>query len=142
MKVIILLFLFYPLYFIFANQLQSKLIINIDKFNNDKGKAYVAVFNNGEAFSMNGENALKYGIFEIKNRKLGVEFNNLDYGKYAVSVFHDENNDGKLNKNFLGIPKESIGVSNNVKNKFGPPTFEQAKFNINQSVIEINIQMQ
>ena len=58
---------------------------------------------------------------------------NLKYGKYAISVIYDEDNDGKLNTNFLGIPTEHVGSSNNVKGSFGPPSFSDTAFIFNKS---------
>jgi len=51
-------------------------------------------------------------------------------GVYAVSVFHDENMNQKLDKNFVGVPKEGYGDSNNPKKKMGPPSFEETKFQL------------
>jgi len=50
-------------------------------------------------------------------------------GKYAVSVFHDENSNGKLDTNFLGIPREGVGASNNAKGHFGPRNSARQRFN-------------
>lgn len=47
-------------------------------------------------------------------------------GRYAIILFHDENQDGRLDKNLLGIPNEGFGFSNNVIGFFGPPSFEDA----------------
>jgi len=58
-------------------------------------------------------------------------FTNLPAGIYAISVFHDENMNQKLDKNFVGVPKEGYGASNNPKKKMGPPTFEEANFQLN-----------
>lgn len=127
---------------IIAEERKGKLLIHIEGFKHNNGKAFVALFNNPNAFPMKGENAFKYGVYSINNRQLIVEFDDIDYGEYAISVFHDENGDGKLNTNFIGIPKESVGVSNNVKGTFGPPDFEDAKFILNQSVKKIMIKMQ
>ena len=58
-----------------------------------------------------------------------TEINNvLPHGEYAVTLFVDFNGNNKLDKNFLGIPKEQYGFSNNVMGKMSPPTFDQAKF--------------
>ena len=54
-------------------------------------------------------------------------------GKYAISIIHDENNNDKLDTNFIGIPKEGFGFSNNPRIMFGPPSFEKASFEINQA---------
>jgi uncharacterized protein (DUF2141 family) len=52
----------------------------------------------------------------------------LSEGTYAISIFHDVNADSVLNKNFMGIPKEPYGFSNNAKGTFGPPSYEDASF--------------
>ena len=49
-------------------------------------------------------------------------------GKYAFRFFHDENSNGKLGTNWLGIPNEGFGFSNNAKGTFGPPAFEKTVF--------------
>ena len=51
-------------------------------------------------------------------------------GTYAVGVFHDMDGDEALSKNFLGIPKEPFGFSNNVRGRFGPPSFKDASISI------------
>jgi uncharacterized protein (DUF2141 family) len=43
-------------------------------------------------------------------------------------LFHDENGDGRLDTNVLGIPREGVGVSNNKIRSFGPPKWDDAKF--------------
>jgi len=48
-------------------------------------------------------------------------------GQYAIKVFHDENANGELDINFLGIPKESYGFSNHARGRFGPPPFAEAR---------------
>jgi uncharacterized protein (DUF2141 family) len=57
--------------------------------------------------------------------KSAVIFSNLDPGRYAIILFHDENGNGKLDKNALGVPTEPYGFSNNVQGFLGPPAFEK-----------------
>ncbi len=52
----------------------------------------------------------------------------LPAGTYAFSVFHDVDDDGKLERNFIGLPKEPAGLSNNLRPKFGPPRWAKASF--------------
>ena len=62
-------------------------------------------------------------------------------GDIALLVYVDENNNGILDKNFIGIPKESLGISNNYRPK-GPPAFARAAFSVaeNESAaVEIEI---
>ena len=59
-----------------------------------------------------------------------------------MCVFHDENMNQKLDKDFVGIPKEGYGASNNPKKKIGPPSFEDASFRLSgvaQQSVEIKL---
>ncbi|MFC4930177.1 DUF2141 domain-containing protein [Massilia sp. GCM10023247] len=47
-------------------------------------------------------------------------------GTWAVLAYHDENANGELDRNLIGIPKERYGFSRDARNKFGPPGFEDA----------------
>jgi uncharacterized protein (DUF2141 family) len=60
-------------------------------------------------------------------------------GIYAVTIFQDENGDTELNTNFMGIPKESFGFSNNPKIMFGPPNFKEASFDFTEDGQQIEI---
>ncbi len=55
-------------------------------------------------------------------------FERIPPGVYALSAFHDKNNNGKLDTNLLSMPIEDYGASNNARGTFGPPSFEDAKF--------------
>jgi len=57
-------------------------------------------------------------------------FTNIPQGKYAIALFHDTNSNGRLDKNFLGIPKEGYGFSNNPQRGFSKPSFEQCSFRL------------
>ena len=48
-------------------------------------------------------------------------------GTYAVAVHHDANANGAMDSNFLGMPKEGYGVSNDVRSRFRPPRFSEAQ---------------
>ena len=55
-------------------------------------------------------------------------------GTYAVGVFHDVDGNEALSKNFLGIPEEPFGFSNNVRGRFGPPSFMEASFSLTRDL--------
>jgi uncharacterized protein (DUF2141 family) len=63
----------------------------------------------------------------------------LPAGEYAFTVFQDENNDGKLARNFIGLPKEPAGLSNNLRPRFGPPRYKDAKFTLGAALVEQKI---
>jgi uncharacterized protein (DUF2141 family) len=55
-------------------------------------------------------------------------FESIPPGEYAISVLHDLNNNGKMDSNFFGVPREGFGFSNDAIGAFGPPDFQKAKF--------------
>ncbi len=72
---------------------------------------------------------------EIEKGKAKVVFDNVPTGTYAISLFHDEDNDGKLDSLF-GIPTEDTGSSNDAPAKFGPPKWEDAKFEVSGKTVK------
>lgn len=79
---------------------------------------------------------------DVKATSASCIFKNVPAGKYAVGVFQDENKDGRLNKNFLGIPKERYGFSQNKYSMFGPPAFEDVSFRLkNGETITLTINL-
>ena len=59
----------------------------------------------------------------------------LPAGEYAYSVFQDLDSDGKLARNFIGLPKEPAGLSNNLRPLFGPPRYKNAKFTLGAALV-------
>ena len=62
-------------------------------------------------------------------------------GTYAVKVFHDVNNNGQLDLNWLGVPNEPYGFSNDARGSFGPPPFQEASFQVGPKPLTIRITM-
>jgi len=104
------------------------LVVMLKNFPNNDGKVMVALSNSQEDYEAGGE-AFMGDMAEIKEKKAEVSFSPLPYGEYAIKVFHDENEDQELDTNFLGIPSEAYGFSNNAEGSFGPAAWEDAKFN-------------
>ncbi|MEL6192151.1 MAG: DUF2141 domain-containing protein [Bacteroidota bacterium] len=73
-----------------------------------------------------------------KEGKVYVEFD-LPPGEYAISTYHDTNNNDKLDRHFYGKPKEPYGFSNNVTPRFGPPKYDACKFELGTSAKTISI---
>jgi uncharacterized protein (DUF2141 family) len=70
-----------------------------------------------------------------------ASFRDLEPGRYAIIVFHDENADGRLDKNFLGIPLEGYGFSNEARGLLGPPGFGDAAFSVGEGATVVRIEM-
>jgi uncharacterized protein (DUF2141 family) len=126
-----------------AQQNTGKIIVQVNGFKNNNGKARLLIFSSKdkEFFPKEKDKAYAKFIVPIKNNQVFFTFENLPYGDYAISVHHDEDNNGKVNTNWLGIPNEGLGASNDAKGKFGPPSFEKAKVTLNKEQISIIINM-
>jgi uncharacterized protein (DUF2141 family) len=72
-------------------------------------------------------------VYEATSDRLTVRIPDLPPGKYAVGVFVDNNRNGKQDKNFVGVPKEIYGFSNNARGTFGTPDFAEAAFDIGEN---------
>lgn len=108
---------------------------------NDNGLVRVLLFNSSKGFPSKYKSAEKAAAGIIVSRRSGVVFKDVAPGKYAVSVIHDENSNGKLDANLLGIPKEGVGTSNNPATKFGPPSFKQAEFVVSTMTVTLDIRV-
>lgn len=126
--------------FINAGDIQkASLIVKIKGLKSDQGTVKVALCNSSENYK-DDLSPFKAAIIEIKNNQAIAVFDNLPAGNYAVKAFHDENNNDDFDTNFLGIPKEDYGFSNNARGLFGPPSWDAAKFQLNKmdQIVEIN----
>jgi uncharacterized protein (DUF2141 family) len=65
----------------------------------------------------------------------------LPFGQYAVAVYHDLNNNNKMDKNALGIPTEPYAFSNNVGVKWRSPKFADAVFVLSNAKQELTISL-
>lgn len=120
------------------NNHKGNLIVIITGFENDRGDCWFALDNSEEVYE--SDDSVFIGkILPIKNNKVIVEIDSLNYGYFAIKVFHDENSNRKLDTDFLGIPTEDYGYSNNVSAWFGAPSWERAKFFFNQKEMTIEI---
>ncbi len=104
------------------------LTVNMKGFKSDQGMAAVALYNQPDTFPTKPEKALVKLRVPVAKGVAKAEFKNLPPGTYAISVFHDINNNNKMDANFIGIPNEQTGASNDAKGKMGPPAFKDAKF--------------
>ena len=112
-----------------------KLTVSVSGLKNNAGTVKVGLYNSDGTFLKTTYKSLSS---PIKNKQTVVTFSDLPAGEYAISTFHDENNNGKLDKNMMGIPSEDYAASNNAKGFMGPPAYKDAKFVINKdSKIEI-----
>ena len=97
------------------------------------GIIYIAVYDNAEDFD-SGDDSIEimaYNIIEPVFKEIYQKKIILKEGDYAVKVLIDTNNNGDIDLNFFGLPKEQFGFSNNVLGLFGAPKFDKASFGLN-----------
>ncbi|HEY6419813.1 MAG TPA: DUF2141 domain-containing protein [Candidatus Binataceae bacterium] len=92
------------------------------------GEVYCALYTSADGFPDGFAKAAKTTTAKITNQQAVCEFPAITPGEYAISVYQDENSNGKLDRNFMGMPKEGVGASNDAKGSFGPPKFADARF--------------
>lgn len=101
--------------------------VSVSNVESAEGTIDCALFSSETGFPMDASEAV--GIrHDARPGTVECRFENLSAGTYAVAVSHDENGNGKTDTNFVGIPKESWGVSNNVRPKMRAPKFDEAAF--------------
>ncbi len=112
--------------------------LEITNISSDEGKMMIGLYGSEEQWLKHTVMSL---IGHIENGKCTVTFENVPDGIYAISSYHDENGNGVLDTNFLGIPKEDTGSSNNAPARMGPPKWEEAKFEIKGESIKQVIEL-
>ncbi len=114
----------------------SNLSVKVTNLKNTKGNLLFGIYNNGFKFP-DKKYAYHGNIQKVNSTSQIYTFKNLKPGNYAVAVIHDENKDQELSKNFIGIPKEGFGFSNNEIGMFGPPSFEKAAVSVKKDTTVI-----
>ena len=104
--------------------------VTVTGMRNATGSIVVAVWDQSSGFPTKSRKAKRIHIGQIKGSKSTIKLAGYAPGTYALSVFHDENSNGELDTNFIGIPKEGVGASNNPKGRMGPPKFKDAAFKL------------
>jgi uncharacterized protein (DUF2141 family) len=108
--------------------LAADLIVTVSDIRNSTGSIYIAVFDSDSTF-MKPQQWKASSRANAHKGQVQFVFHDLPAGTYAVSTFHDENGNGKLDQNDLGVPIEGYGFSNDAQGTSGPPKFPQAAFN-------------
>jgi uncharacterized protein (DUF2141 family) len=120
---------------------QGELNLTITGIENTSGTIRIALFNNENGFPTDETKAFKLVAIQITGESVNTIIKNLPYGKYAISVFHDENNNSIFDTNFIGIPKEGNGVSNGTGKSLSTPSYSDATFQFTESSTNISIRL-
>lgn len=112
---------------------QARLEVTVRNIKDTRGTIRVGLFTDENSFL---KKAALGKIVKASQNEITVVFEKMKPGDYAVSVIHDENENGELDSNFMGIPKEGFAFGNNAMGTFGPPSFEKAKVTIDKTDVK------
>lgn len=103
----------------------SSIELKITNIRNSKGYIRYAIFDNEKHFLSTKTGFIDAGSVNAQKGSIKIKTNNIPDGFYAISVFHDENYNEKVDTNIFGIPTEGFGFSNNPTLYFGPPNYKE-----------------
>ncbi len=105
----------------------SDITVEINGLSSDEGNLMVAIYSSEGKWLSSSEMRISTNIIDGSSK---VIFEDMPLGTYGISTFHDENSDLKLDTGLFGIPTEPYASSRGAKGRFGPPQWNDAKFEV------------
>ena len=119
----------------------ATLTINVVDLRNHKGDLIFGVFKSPDGFPTVQGKSVDWQVKPAGANAVAFTAK-LPPGQYAASVLHDENRNGRMDRDLLGIPLEGYGVTNNPKPRFRAATFQEARFTLLPQGATLTIRMQ
>jgi uncharacterized protein (DUF2141 family) len=104
-----------------------------------RGTCFVSLYNRKEGFP--GKTSVATQKVKLTGKECTFAFEKLPKGDYAIAAYHDENNNGRLDANLIGIPTEGFAFSNNPRTTMGPPSFAEAKVIVHHKRVQVSLAM-
>ena len=114
-------------------------MIYFENIEENRGTLRLAVYDSHDHFLT--EQVFAGYSFSVRTVGTSTAIISVPPGAYAISVYHDRNDNERLDLNFFGLPAEPVGFSNNAKGLAGPPKFPKAKFQVTQEMKSLRIRM-
>ena len=116
--------------------------LTINQLESNQGVVRILVFSSAKGFPEDRGQAVRALSIPIQDKQARTQIKNLPRGTYAISAFHDEDEDGKIKKNMVGFPQEKYGFSKNPGNKYSIPKFNRCAVSVSSDRIkEIRINL-
>jgi uncharacterized protein (DUF2141 family) len=109
----------------------GRLVVTVEGLDSNRGRLALALFDSAETYAARGE-PCRRAFVAVDERGGRWEVEGLPPGEYVLAFYHDRNGNGELDKNKLGVPKEPYGFSGNARALFGRPSFEAARFTVEE----------
>jgi uncharacterized protein (DUF2141 family) len=110
----------------------ATLRIEVDGIRNDEGVVQLALFRTADGYPRRSERAARTASIAASVAGVHVTFEDLPPGSWALAVLHDENANGRLDTNLVGVPLEGIGASREATRRLGEPRFDDARFELKE----------
>ena len=120
--------------------LAADLTVTVEGLPSDKGKVSLGLYQKGDGFP-DGKASYEVDVPAAQGH-IAYVFKNLPPGRYALTGFHDENNNGKMDYSFIGIPKEGFVFSNDAKPGLSSPSFDACAIDVADKPIAITVHIQ
>lgn len=114
--------------------------VTVNGLRSAKGVIRACLISKAKAFPDCSKDPASRGVTVPAANGAVIEFTGIAAGTYAVSLLHDENGNGRMDK-FLMIPTEGYGFSRDAPVRFGPPSFGQASFAVGAEAVRTTIRM-
>lgn len=111
------------------NAMAEDLTVEVKHVKANAGVVVIGVYDKAADFPAT-EKGLAGQVIEASSDTVVATFAGLAAGRYAVAVYQDENRNGRLDKNFLGIPTELYGFSKDARGSLGAPSFDAAAVDV------------
>ncbi len=126
-----------------ATASKPNLEVTFKELKDSTGQVCLSLYSGPKGFPKGGTDSdlLSSKCTPIANGNATLTFGDLKPGKYAITAFHDANNDGKMNKNSFGMPEEGFGFSNNPEIGFSAPSFNETEFQVSDTKAVVPIKL-
>ncbi len=114
-----------------------KLSIKVEGISDITGNLGILLFNSEDGYPEAGEKALKGYTIKVNSETMIIELGEFPAGEYAITLMHDKNMNGIMDKNMIGIPKEPFGFTKLKDIPFGAPSFEETRTSLINNTIEL-----
>ncbi len=117
----------------------ASLFITVNKVKKAEGDIRASLCENETAYK--ADTCKGEAIVKAQKGQTVLHFQNVAPGTYGLQLMHDKNSNGEMDFNFLGIPKEGYGFSNNARPRFSAPPFKKIAFQVRQEDMQLSIDL-
>jgi len=116
----------------------ADLVIHVANVQSDKGQVRVALYDNADAFL---KRPVRDGQIQADKAGTTLVFHDVAPGEYGFAVYHDANDNGRMDRNLMGIPTEPIAFSNDAQGRMGPPAFDAVKLAVPAAGLDTTVSL-